>query len=71
MKTILFAAAAIVASTGLAAAASETPNSTNQHQIDSRNFYDNIPDARVLFGDRVPSEDRAAKPRTHSHPIVR
>lgn len=71
MKTILCAAVLVVASTGLASAASEPSNSTNQHHVDSHSFYDNVPDTRMLFGGADASAYRAPNASGHSHPIVR
>lgn len=69
MKSYLCALGIVMASTGLASAASEPQNSTNQHHVDSHNFYDNVPDARLLFGGAV--MDNGANAPGHSHPIVR
>ena len=69
MKSYLCALAIVMASTGLASAASEPQNSTNQHHVDSHAFYDNVPDVRLLLGGAV-MDDRANAPG-HSHPIVR
>lgn len=70
MKSYLCALAIVMVSTGLASAASEPHNSTNQHHVDSHAFYDNTPDTRMLFGGDLAANDRANAPG-HSHPIVR
>jgi len=67
MKTMI-AAALVLLSSGAAIAEIGPANSTNQHQRDSADFYDSVPDLELLGRDRASGVpfDREANNR-HDH----
>ena len=66
MKTPVIAALLLIASAGVATAEIGPANSTNQHQRDSADFYDNVPDFGLFSSDRAAnvSLEREVEDRT-------
>lgn len=55
MKTMIAAALFLVSSAVVASAETGPANSTNQHQRDRADFYDNVPDFGAPAGERSSS----------------
>ncbi|RXF72939.1 hypothetical protein [Hansschlegelia zhihuaiae] len=55
MKTMFAAALVLLSSAAVAQAEVAPANSTNQHQRDSADFYDSVPDFSLLTGERTSS----------------
>lgn len=66
MKTMIAAALVLMSSVAAATAGTGPANSTNQHQRDSADFYDSVPDLGVLAGKRAGGVEREAANR-HDH----